>query len=475
VKVLMVASEGHPFIKTGGLADVIGSLPAALKNNNVDVRVVLPKYMDIPDFFTSQMERMAEFEVDLAWRKQYCGIEKMIYQGIIFYFVDNEYYFKRHGLYGFFDEAERFGYFSLAVLAMLPWIDFKPDIIHLHDWQASLVPVFLKTKFNCNPFYQHIKTVLTIHNLKYQGVFSKDVLGDVLGLDDVLYDEKKMEFFGAINYLKGGIAYADLISTVSKTYAEEIKSSYFGENLDGILRQKDDIRGIINGIDQKVFNPRTDPHLIYHYQNRYETKVKNKEYMQAKLGLPVGRDIPMIAFISRLVEQKGLDLILRVLPDLMAKDLQLVILGTGDSVYEQSLKDWSKSHEHQFSINLMYSESFAHQLYAASDMMLLPSKFEPCGLTQLIALRYGSIPIVRETGGLKDTVIPYHPGLGTGSGFTFFRYNAHDMLNAIERALDLYQDKARWSSLVCHAMNQDFGWDHSAHEYVAMYQELLGI
>lgn len=472
MKVLMIASEAYPFVKSGGLGDVLGSLPKALRDLGVDVRVVIPKYQDIDESYQEQMTHLADFQVDLAWRNQFCGIETLEYQGIPIYFVDNEYYFKRQGLYGFFDEAERFAFFSKAVLEMLPHIDFMPDILHAHDWQASLVSVYHKTRYAHLDGYKDMKSVLTIHNLKYQGVFAKEVLGDILALDESLFHEEYMEFNGAISFLKGGIVFCDRVSTVSKTYAEEIKTAYFGEQLEGVLSKKGDIYGIVNGIDYRTFNPLKDPALSKRYKSSYKSKLLNKEPLQKELGLTVDKDIPMIIFISRLVEQKGLDLILHVVPEILAEGVQLVVLGTGEEHYHQALSEYAERYPEQLSVNLYYSEEMAHKLYGASDMTLLPSKYEPCGLTQLIALRYGSLPIVRETGGLADTVDSYWPETGMGNGFSFSNYNAHDMLHTIRRAMTFYRNPEVWEKIVKNAMEADNSWKNSAAEYLDLYEEL---
>jgi starch synthase len=468
----MIASEAYPFVKSGGLGDVLGSLPKALRDAGVDVRVVIPKYQDIDESYKEQMTHIVDFQVDLAWRNQFCGIETIEYEGVPIYFIDNNYYFKRQGLYGFFDEAERYAFFCKAVLDMLPHIDFLPDILHAHDWQASLVSVYHKTRYAHLDGYKDMKSVLTIHNLKYQGVYAKEVLGDILALDESLFHEDYLEFKGAINFLKGGIVFSDRVSTVSKTYAEEIKTAHFGEQLEGVLSKKGDIQGIVNGIDYQTFNPLKDPTLYKKYKSSFKSKQENKEPLQEELGLTVDKSLPMMVFISRLVEQKGLDLILRVIPEIIAEGIQLVVLGTGDENYHQAFSDYANRYPGQLSINLFYSEELAHKLYAASDMTLLPSKYEPCGLTQLIALRYGSIPIVRETGGLADTVISYWPETGDGNGFSFSNYNAHDMLHTIRRAMTFYRKPEEWQKIVKNAMEADNSWKNSAAEYLALYEGL---
>lgn len=475
-RVLMVASEAHPLVKTGGLADVIGSLPRALKANGVDCRVILPKYKDIPADILAQAKTLYVGEVDLAWRRQYLGLEVLTLEETTFYLVDNLYYFDRAGLYGHIDEAERFAYFARAVLALLKPLSkagFRPEVIHCHDWQSSLLPLYLKTFYRTDPFYQDFKSVLTIHNLKYQGVYGADIIGDVLGLSvkeaGPLFDPD-----GDVNFLQGGILTADRVTTVSKSYAQEIQGTYFGEGLGEVLSARPPY-GIVNGIDYRVFNPKTDTDLKYTYEasSARAAKAKNKADMQAQLGLPVKADIPLISFVSRLVEQKGLDLILALAEEIGQRNCQLVFLGDGEEEYQTAIHDLARAYPDKVSANSFYDEAVAHRIYAASDMMLMPSKFEPCGLSQLIAMRYGTIPIVRTTGGLADTVSAFNPVDKTGTGFTFYTYNAHELLAAIDRALDAYQNKEDWQRLVKNAMGKDHSWKHSAKEYVRMYRSLF--
>ncbi|MDS1029363.1 glycogen synthase GlgA [Bacillota bacterium LX-D] len=470
LKVLFAASEGVPFAQTGGLADVIGSLPKELLKLGVDVRIIMPKYGIIPSVYKDQFQKLATFTVPLAWRKQYGGLEKYEYAGLTFYFIDNEYYFKRGGLYGYGDEGERYAYFSRAVLEALPHLDFKPDILHCHDWQTALICFFLKTLYHNIPFYQNLKTLFTIHNLKYQGVCPKVVLTDILGVGWEYFTKDSLEFYDQVNFLKGGLGYADLITTVSKTYAEEIKTAYYGEQLDGLLRQKSDkLTGIINGIDYTNFDPAMDENLSvpYSWQN-CTLKQQNKKFLQEKLNLPV-RDVPLIAIIARLVSQKGLDLIACVLNEILAQDVQLVILGTGEYKYEELFRWAAQHYPSKVSAQITFNNSLARQIYAGSDLFLMPSLFEPCGLGQMIALRYGSLPIVRETGGLKDTVRPFNEFTGEGNGFSFTNYNAHDMLYTIERALSFYYNKDLWCQLVQNAMQTDCSWQRPAQEYLKLY------
>ncbi|SDF42762.1 glycogen synthase GlgA [Sporomusa acidovorans] len=475
LKVLFVASEAAPFAKTGGLGDVIGSLPKELKKQDMDIRVIIPKYRLIPEKFTKQMVLKATLTVPVGWRRQYAGLFELEYQGITWYFVDNEYYFKRDSLYGHYDEAERFAYFCRAVLKALPQLTFMPDIVHCHDWQTGPLAAMLKQQYLVRKEYSAIKTVFTIHNLMYQGIFPGDILGDLLELPNSVFTVDGLEFHGQVNYLKGGLAFNDVITTVSKSYAQEIQQPYFGEKLDGFLVQRQaDLYGIINGIDYEEYNPVGDPYITTHYTWRGTTKrLDNKLSLQKELGLPPSREIPLIGIVSRLVAPKGLDLLAHVMDELLALNVQLVILGTGEARYEQMFCDAARLSPDKVSANITFSERLAHRIYAGSDLFLMPSQFEPCGIGQLIALRYGSIPVVREVGGLKDTVIPFNPETGEGNGFVFANYNAHEMLNMIEEAVALYQDKTQWGKLIKNAMRADHSWRQSAVEYQQLYNKLV--
>ncbi len=475
IKVLFAASEVVPFAKTGGLADVAGSLPKCLRKLGVDVRVVMPKYRSIPCEYVEKMEYLGYIYVDISWRHQYCGIFRLVHEGVVLYFIDNEYYFKREGLYGSPDEAEQFTFFSKAIIEMLPAIDFKPDIVHLNDWQTAIASTLLKTHYSNDSFYRSIKTILTIHNLKYQGVFPKSVLSDLLSLGWEHFTPYGLEFYDQVNFLKAGIVYSDIINTVSRTYAQEIKNDFFGEQLqDSILRRSNDLYGIVNGIDYENNNPATDKRIYANYDLAHiHNKYTNKEKLQETLGLPIRKDVPLIGIITRLVAQKGLDLIQFVLDDILSLDIQLVVLGSGEAVYEEMFKKSALTYPDKVSANITYDSILAQRIYAGSDMFLMPSLFEPCGLGQLFSLRYGSIPIVRETGGLNDTVDSYNQYTKTGNGFSFSNYNSHDMLYTIKRAIHFYHDKFAWDSLIKNAMTQDFSWDKSAGEYIDLYKKLL--
>lgn len=475
MKILYVAAEAVPFAKTGGLADVAGSLPKALKADGVDVRVIMPKFGKIPEAYRNAMEHVYDGELPVAWRKKYVGLDKYELDGVTYYFVDNEEYFNREGFYGYDDDAERFSFFSRAVLDLLPAMDFWPDVIHTNDWHAGLVNVFLKLEHMGDARYEHIKTVYTIHNLKYQGVFPKDVMPDVLGLDWKYFNNGDLEFYDAVNFMKGGIIYADAITTVSKTYAKEIQYPYFGEHLDGLLRSREqDLSGIVNGIDYSVYNPRTDKYIFETYdEESLDRKLDNKIALQKSLGLPERRNVPLIAIVSRLVEPKGMDLVVRMMDEILQhEDIQLVVLGTGEKRYEDWFKGLAWRYPKKVSVNIYFSNELAQRIYAGADIFLMPSNYEPCGIGQLIALRYGTIPVVRQTGGLKDTVQQYNKYTQEGNGFVFENYNAHEMMYALKRALSFYGSYEIWHKIQFNAVQADYSWKRSAKEYEALYERL---
>lgn len=478
-KILFVASECVPFIKTGGLADVVGSLPKCFDKEYFDVRVIIPKYMCMKEEFKNQMQYRAHFYMDMNWRSQYVGILEMEYEGITFYFIDNEYYFSGPKPYGnIYEDIEKFAFFSKAALSALPVIDFRPDIIHCHDWQTGLIPVFLKDTFQQGAFFQGIKTVMTIHNLKFQGVWDMKTVKDITGLPSYFFTPDKLEAYGDANYLKGGLVYADAITTVSNTYAEEIKTPFYGENLDGLLNARaNSLRGILNGIDYDAYNPETDPMIAKNYnaRNFRKEKSKNKRALQEELGLEVNDKKFLLGIVSRLTDQKGFDLINYMMDEMCQQDLQIAILGTGDEKYENSFRYFAWKYPGKVSANIYYSDPLSHRIYAGCDAFLMPSLFEPCGLSQLMALRYGTVPIVRETGGLKDTVWPYNEYEGTGTGFSFANYNAHEMFNTVKYAHWVYTEKKReWNKIIDRAMAADFSWQASALKYQELYDWLAG-
>lgn len=475
MKVLFVASEAAPFLKTGGLADVALSLPKALKKSGIDIRVIMPKYGKISDEYKEKMEHLAEYTVPVGWRNQYCGLEHLKYDGIDFYFMDNEYYFKRNEPYGHFDDGEIFSFFSRGVLESIKYMeDFIPDVIHCNDWHTGMVPVLLDAFYRYDIRFQNIKTIYTIHNLKYQGIFSKVVLSELLGLNDSYFSEDKLKFYDVISFMKGGIIYSDIVTTVSQTYSNEIRTPYFGENLDGLLNSVSyKLYGIVNGIDYDMYNPRKDKDIPKNFGlTTMKNKLVNKLELQKHLGLPQDKDVPVIGLVSRLVSQKGLDLIKGVIEEILHLDIQLVILGTGDQTYEDLFSYYSNIYPEKLSSNIGFSNSLAKLIYSGADMFLMPSLFEPCGIGQLIALRYGTVPIVRETGGLKDTIIPYNKYTNEGNGFSFTNYNAHDMLNVIQLAIETFKDKKRWTIIQKNGMKSETSWKESAKQYSNLYKKL---
>lgn len=476
-KILFVASECVPFVKTGGLADVIGALPPVLKARGVDVRVILPNYREIPEETRGQMKHVLDFEVELGWRKQYCGIETLEYEGVPCYFVDNRYYFDRPYVYGLGgDEYERYGFFCRAVLDALPLIGFQPEILHCHDWQSGMIPALLKIQYAHLPFYRDMKAVQTIHNLQYQGIFGIREVQDCLGLGDSLFTPDKLEAYGMANYLKAGIVYADAVTTVSPSYAEEITTAFYGERLDGLLRAKrHQLEGILNGIDVSDYNPATDPAIAERYDaESLSGKAVCKAALQREMGLDPAPEIPLVGMVTRLSGQKGLDLIDHVIGQIMELDVQLVVLGKGDTRYTDLFAWAEHAYPGRVAARFEMNHGLAHRIYAGADMFLMPSLFEPCGLSQMISLRYGTLPIARETGGLRDTVLSYNEYTGEGNGFTFFKYNAHDMLSTIQRAAQYYKSEPDvWRMLMARGMAGDYSWGRSAGEYAALYEKLL--
>lgn len=479
MKIFFTASECVPFVKTGGLADVVGALAPVLAKAGHDVRVMMPLYASIPEKWTSKMTHVCDFEVELGWRRQYCGIEMIEQDGVKWYFMDNKFYFGRPYIYGMGgDEYERFGFFCRGALNALPVIGFQPDVIHAHDWQSGMVPALLKIQYAHLPFFAEIKTMYTIHNLQYQGVFGINQVKEILGLtDNSLWTDDKLECYGCANFMKAALVYSDLITTVSPSYSEEIQTAYYGERLDGLLRaRKHQVFGVLNGIDMVDYDPAIDNRIAATYSaNDLAGKAICKADLQQKLGLEVNPNVPIIGMVGRLSNQKGLDLVDYIIGDLLKQDVQLVVLGMGESRYV-NLFSWAEGeYKGKVAARFAMDHALAHQIYAGCDMFLMPSQFEPCGLSQLIALRYGTVPIVRETGGLRDTVLSYNEFTGDGNGFSFFNYNAHDMLHVIERACDYYYNhKDVWALLQQRGMTGDYSWTNSAGKYMELYQSLVG-
>ncbi|MCM1227264.1 MAG: glycogen synthase GlgA [Clostridium sp.] len=470
MNILFAASEANPFIASGGLADVAGSLPAAVTKKGHDCRIVIPLYKSIKPQYRASMTFLTHITVDVSWRKQYCGIFTAICNGVTYYFIDNEYYFGRDGIYGFFDDCERFVFYSRAVLEMLRCIDFKPDIIHTNDWQAAMIPVFYEVFYKYQQGYENIKTVFTIHNIQYQGNFGKEVLNEVMGIP--LYHTSLLEYDGNINMMKGAIETADKVSTVSPSYAWEILDPWYSHGMDRALGPKQyKLSGILNGIDVEGYDPATDPVIAKNYTPKGITGKKAcKAALLEELGLQEGTE-PVIGIVTRFVSHKGIDLIRYVFEDLIKAGFKFAILGSGEKVYEDFFKEMEWRYKDRVSVSLGFIPELSRKIYAGADMFLMPSQSEPCGLAQMIAMRYGTIPIVRETGGLRDSVRDC--GAEKGNGFTFKTYNAHDMLNACMRAKTLYEDKKAWNAVIKRDMNEDFSWNNSADVYINLYKEML--
>ena len=474
MKILFAASECMPFVKSGGLADVIFALPKSLKKNGIDARVMLPLYGQIPAEFKAKMQFKKAITTKMGWREAYCGLFELTHDEVVYYFIDHEYYFKRDSLYGHYDDGERFAYFCRATLDIIPYLNFIPDIIHSHDWHTGMIGFLLKEQYRHLPLYQPIKSVFTIHNLQFQGIFPRSLMHDLLMFDDHYFHVDRLEFYGNINFLKAGLIAADKITTVSKTYKNEIQEPFFGYQLDGLLRALDyRMVGILNGIDPTVYNPEIDPNLAVNYNlQTLEKKKTNKRILQTGLGLLVSETVPVVAMITRLSKQKGIDLVQRVFDEMMQENVQFIIIGSGDEHYESFFSHMEAIYPDKVRVHLGLNESLAHRVYAGADLFLMPSLFEPCGLSQLIALAYGTIPLVRQTGGLSDTVQNYDETNPAGNGFTFPNYNAHDLLFTYQRALNLYKS-SQWQTLVERAMSSDYSWTQSANQYQQVYQELM--
>lgn len=469
MRILYAASEALPYAASGGLADVAGSLPAAINRAGHDCRTVVPLYKSVKKELRDKLQFLCNFTVDVGWRKQYCGIFQGEANGVTYYLIDNEYYFGRDGLYGFYDDCERFVFFSRAILEMLKHIDFKPQVINCNDWQTALVPVYYEVFYKYQYGYENIKTVFTIHNIQYQGKYGMDILNDVMGIP--MYHTRLLEYDGSINMMKGALETADKITTVSPSYAWEILDPWYSYSLDRALSNKQyKLCGFLNGIDTNLYNPETDPVIAANYtKNDLSGKYKCKESLLQELGLQEG-DEPIIGIVTRFVSHKGIDLIKYVFEDMVNMGMKFAILGSGEKIYEDFFKEMAWRHPDKVSVTLGFVPELARRIYASADMFLMPSQSEPCGLAQMISMRYGTIPIVRETGGLRDSV--RDAGGENGNGFTFKTYNAHDMLDAVRRANNLYHNKDEWKNLVVRAMSCDFSWDTSAELYIGLYKEI---
>lgn len=475
MQIVFASAECAPFVKTGGLGDVAGSLPAALVRAGAEVIVMVPKYATIKDEYKSQMEHFSDFYVSLGWRNEYCGLEKLEHDGVTYMFIDNERYFARDYLYGFFDDGERFAFFSKAITESLQHLPagFECDILHCNDWQTALAPVFLREFYQGLPLYDRVKTVFSIHNVAFQGQFSDTVMEDILGVAHIPAAASQLRCDAcSINYMLGALRYADAITTVSPTYANEIQTPEFGEGLDGVLRERSyALQGILNGIDVAGFDPATDKRIAANYTVEDRSgKAVCKAKLQEELGLEVRDDRPLMVMVTRLTRQKGMDLVMYALDRILAGGVQVAVLGTGDRDYEDGLRYFQDKYPGTMAARIEFDPALSQRMYAAADMFLMPSKFEPCGLSQIIAMRYGTLPIVRETGGLKDTVIPYNEFTGEGTGFSFSNFNGDEMGDAVFRAARLFWDnRDAWNQLVTQAMSQDFSWTRSADKYLDLY------
>ena len=473
--ILFVSSESAPFIVTGGLGEVVGSLPKNLmeQDKNIDVRIVMPLYEEVASKFKDQLELVDTVFVDLGWRHQYCGIFTTKVGKVTYYFIDNEYYFKRADCYGHFDDGERFAFFGKAVLDTLEAIEFVPDVLHMHDWQSAIISVYLKTTYANKEEYKDIKTVFTVHNIEYQGRYSMDILWDVF---DIPYDYKHiLEFGGEINLMKGAMVCSDIISTVSPTYAREIHDYRAAHGLDPIINMyTEKVRGILNGIDTESYNPAADEKIYANYSaDDPSQKSENKLQLQSIMNLPIRDDLPLIGIITRLVSHKGIDLIVGAMNELLQMPVSFIILGSGDRGYELSLESFAERFPDKIALKIGFNNELARRIYAGADMFLMPSRSEPCGISQMMAARYGTVPLVRETGGLKDSIVPYETDGGKGIGFTFEEYVSDSIVELVNRAVEVYKDKEKWKELVKRVMDWDFSWGSSAKEYLKMYAELL--
>ena len=476
MNVVFASAEAAPFVKTGGLGDVAGSLPAALQKAGANVIVMVPLYGTISDEYKNKMEHVAEFYVSLGWRNEYCGLERLIHNDVTYLFVDNKRYFDRDYPYGFFDDGERFAFFSKAITESLQYLPdgFRPDILHCNDWHTALAPVFLREFYQGMPLYENVSTIFSIHNIAFQGQFSAKVLEDICGLAHIPAAAFQLTCgHDAVNFMQGALNYSDAITTVSPTYAGEIQTPAYGEHLDGVLRRRREaLQGIVNGIDTDHFNPETDPAIAQNFSvSDRSGKAICKAKLQEELGLTVRDDQPLMTMVTRLTRQKGMDLVTYALDRVLSNGVQVAVLGTGDYEYENALRYFASKYPGQMAARIQFDPALSQRMYAGSDMFLMPSLFEPCGLSQMIAMRYGTLPVVRETGGLKDTVIPYNYETGEGTGFSFANFNGDEMGDAVFRGARLFWDNHdAWNNVVTQAMNQDFSWTRSASKYMDLYR-----
>ena len=478
MRILFAATEAAPFFKTGGLGDVAGALPKELARKGEDVRVVLPLWKNMKEQYKEQLADALSFDVYVGYRRQYCGIKTVKMDGVQYYFIDNMYYFDRDGLYGYFDDGERFAFFQMAIIEMMEKVNFIPDVLHVNDYHTAFIPFLLKEKYRWIQAFKDIRTVLTIHNMQFQGIYEKAVLWDLYGVGAERFDDGTLVWDGRLNTMKAGVLYADRVTTVSKSYAQEIQRQAFGEGLDQVLRMENGkLSGILNGIDYDMNDPEKDPLIEHHFSIAdLSPKALNKADIQKHFGLPVKKEIPLIAMVSRLTLQKGFHLILQELSRILEKDVQVVLLGTGfDKQLEDDFRSFGEQYPEKMGVSISFDVKLAQLMYAGSDLFLMPSAFEPCGLSQMISMRYGTLPIVHEIGGLKDTVIPYNKNTGEGTGFGFSEFTGLQLANAVFKAIELYEnDKKAWKKLQVNAMQRDFSWETSSERYLLLYKGLFG-
>ncbi len=477
-EVLFAAFEAVPFIKTGGLGDVAGSLPVALKGAGCEIRVMLPKLASIPRDFTAGMEHLGEFHVSLGWRNLTFGIKQLVHRGVTFCFLENDYYFGRENAYGYYDDGERMAFFSKAVVESIRHLKgFNCDVLHCNDWHTALAPVFLRELYRELPGYQNVRTVFTVHNVKFQGQFSDFVLGDILGLEKIRAADEQLRFDGnSVNYMKGALCYSDVLTTVSPTYSKELQNPLYGERLDDIFRRRENVLlGILNGIDTLEYDPSKDSLIPANFSaDDPEGKAECKAALRKELGLSEDTGAPLVVMISRLTEQKGIDLLIRAIGEIIGSGMQVAVLGTGEKRYEEELRRCARQYPKSMSASIVFDVALSHRMYAGADMILMPSLFEPCGLSQMIAMRYGTLPVVRETGGLRDSVESYNENTGSGSGFSFSNYNSQEMLDTLHYASRVFaDDRSAWRKIMLSAMKADFSWNRAAKRYMDIYREHL--
>ncbi|MDR0922025.1 MAG: glycogen synthase GlgA [Lactobacillales bacterium] len=476
MKVLFAASECAPFFKTGGLGDVAGALPKELVRKGEEVRVVLPYFTKMAERYKEQLEDVLNFEVFVGYRKQYCGVKTLTLEGVQYYFIDNLYYFNRPDLYGYYDDGERFAFFQMAIIEMMEKVDFIPDLIHVNDYHTAFIPFLLKEKYRWIQAFSEIHTVLTIHNIEFQGQFDQSILWELFGMGSERYQDGTIRWNNCVNFLKAGILYADRVNTVSPSYAKEIQTPEFGAGLDQVLRMESGkLSGIVNGIDYDSNNPETDKLIPYHFSTAdLSGKAMDKAEIQKKMGLPIREDVPLISMVSRLTYQKGFHLVLQEMENILQQDVQIVLLGTGDPTFESGFRYFASRYPEKFSASISFDVALAQLFYAGSDLFLMPSAFEPCGLSQMMAMRYGTLPVVHEVGGLRDTVIPFNPVTGEGTGFGFIEFDSYFLREAIGKAIDLFcNSKKAWQKMQLSAMSQDFSWTTSSQAYLDLYHSIL--